>query len=111
MLGIVGLLILLAVMLVAAIPLTIAVKLMGGEASLMKVVFANILVGVIVYGVKFLFASIPGFVSFVLMLFIYKVMFKLGWLKTFFAWLLQIVVIIILTAVLTLLGVAAISLL
>lgn len=98
------LIIILIALLVAAIPLTIAVKLMGGDASLFKVVMVNILVAVVTFTIQRFVPGIGAFATFFVMILIYKSMFGLGWLKTIFAWLLQGVVVVVLVLVLGLLG-------
>ena len=98
------------VLLVSAIPLNIAVKLLGGRSSLLKVVLVNILVAVLVTFVEGLFGIFAGIVSFVVMLFVYKTLFQLGWVKAFLAWVLQFVLIVLFVFLLTLIGITLVAL-
>ena len=105
MAGVLGLGILWIVLLlvISSLPLYFAVKFLGGKATILKVIFVNLFVGII-SGVL----SIP-LLGFILLLFIYKKFFELSWLNAFFAWILQFVVAVILVViVIVVLGIALI---
>ena len=96
--GIIGIVLLLVI---SSLPLYFAVKFLGGKATILKVIFVNLFVG-IVSGVL----SIP-LLGFILLLFIYKKFFELSWLKAFFALILQFVVAVILVVIaIVVLGIA-----
>lgn len=95
--SIVGVLI---ILFISALPLYFAVGLMGGKTSILKVLFANFIVGII-------YLIVPSLISFILLLFIYKEMFKLSWLGALGAWLLQFVVAVVLGLAFILLGLGA----
>ena len=95
--GLVGMLI---ILFISALPLYFAVKYMGGEASILKVLLANLIVGVIYF-------FVPSLIAFVLLLFVYKAMFELSWSGALGAWILQIIIAIILGFVFVILGAAA----
>jgi hypothetical protein len=95
----------LAIIVISSIPLYLAVKLMGGRGGIIRVIIVNVLVGLLV---SWLGSTINIFVAaatFILMLFIYKVMFKLSWLKAFFAWILQFIIIIVIIVLLAFFGI------
>lgn len=75
----------LGILLITTLPLYFAVRFLGGEASIFKVIAANIVVGVIYFFVPSLFA-------FVLLLFVYKMMFDLSWFGAFCAWIIQFII-------------------
>lgn len=86
--------------LVSAIPLNLAVKLLGGESSLLKVVLVNFVVAVIFVLSYMYFTVFAGLIAFILMLLVYKVMFDIGWIRAILAWLLQFVIAVILILIL-----------
>ena len=90
----------LIILFISALPLYFAVKYMGGEASILKVLLANLIVGVIYF-------FVPSLIAFVLLLFVYKAMFELSWSGALGAWILQIIIAIILGFVFVILGAAA----
>lgn len=96
------------VLVISAIPLNIAVKFMGGRSSLIKVIIANIIIAIISYFIKENINFLAGFLSFIAMLFVYKLMFRMGWLRSFLAWLLQYVIIAIFFIILALIGILAV---
>ncbi|MGM5482114.1 MAG: hypothetical protein ACQESF_01505 [Nanobdellota archaeon] len=100
-----GLLWILLIMVLSAIPLNIAVKILGGKSSIVKVIFANIIIAVLAYFIQSKVGSFVGLLSFVVMLFVYKVMFDMGWLRSFLAWLLQYVLIVLFFVLLILAGI------
>ncbi len=96
------------VLVVSAIPLNIAVKIMGGKSSIIKVIAANIIIAIIGYFIAENINFLAGLLSFIVMLFVYKLMFRMGWVRSFLAWLLQYVIIAIFFILLTLIGIMAI---
>jgi hypothetical protein len=79
------------VFIITAIPLNIAVHLLGGNSNLLKTAFVNLIVGLIgavIYG----FLPFGGLLAFIALLFIYKMMFGLSFLRAFLAWGLQFII-------------------
>lgn len=97
----------LVILIISAIPLNIAVKLLGGRSSILKVIFANILAGILAFFIEMFLGG--GFwisvLIFIAMLLVYKSMFEMGWIRSFLAWLLQFVIIAIIMIILALLGI------
>lgn len=85
------------VILLTALPLYIAVHLLGGRASIWTVLKANIFVGLLGVGLQMM--GIPGFLAFIAGLFIYRSMFDMGFFRTLIAVLLQGVVAVALVLV------------
>ena len=79
--------------LIGAIPLYIALHLLGGRGSLLKVVLVNLGIGFIdsFIEAKFNMGWIIKGISFLVLLLIYKLMFDLGWLRAILVWALQFV--------------------
>lgn len=90
------LLILVLIVIISALPLNIAVKLLGGDSSIIKVIGVNLLVFTTVFIINLLVGPLAGIIGFIAMLFIYKISFDLGWFKAFVAWILQAVIVVIL---------------
>jgi len=83
--------IILLAIIVSSLPLYFSVRLFGGDASILKVFFTNILVAIISSVLLRLF----GFGALIILLstiLVYMFMFKLGFFRAFFAWLIQYVV-------------------
>jgi hypothetical protein len=93
------------VIVLSSVPLYIAVKLMGGHTGILKVIIVNIIVALAVSYITSTFNFWAGALSFIVMLFIYKVMFKLSWLKAFLAWILQFIIIALIIFLLVFFGV------
>ncbi|MFH1440342.1 MAG: hypothetical protein ABIG89_07260 [Candidatus Woesearchaeota archaeon] len=75
---------------VSAIPLNIAVKMLGGKSSWLKAIIANIAVAILSYMISLRITKFSGLLSFIILLLIYKFMFRIGWFRAFIAWLLQL---------------------
>ncbi|MBN2458350.1 hypothetical protein JXB31_04435 [Candidatus Woesearchaeota archaeon] len=91
----------------SAIPLNIAVKLLRGKSTLIKAILVNLVVAVLTALINGFFdahTSIALIVGFIVLLLVYKVMFSMGWLRSFLAWILQFVIIAIVIVVLALFG-------
>lgn len=82
----VGILAVVAILIISALPLYFTVKFLGGKATIFKVLMVNLIVGIISAAL-----DMPV-VGFVLLLFVYKEVFKMSWLSAFLAWILQFVV-------------------
>jgi hypothetical protein len=63
--------------------------MMGGEASVMKVIFTNILVGLVGVLLYYQFPAFSGVLTLVALLFIYSLMFRLSFFRAFLAWIIQ----------------------
>ena len=79
----------------SAIPLHIAIKLLEGKSSLVKAIIANIAVALLSFLIGIKLANYAGLLSFVVLLFVYKIMFRIGWFRAAIAWLLQLGIIAI----------------
>jgi hypothetical protein len=73
---------------VTSIPLHIAVTMLGGDSSILKAAFVNFLAGLVGAGI-YLFTGYGWVVAFIALLVVYKLMFGLGFIRAFFAWVLQ----------------------
>ncbi|MBW2981232.1 hypothetical protein KY360_07485 [Candidatus Woesearchaeota archaeon] len=84
------------IIVLSALPLYLAVKLLGGKATILKVILVNVIVGIIIPVVKNFIGLFGGIVAFIVLLFIYKEMFSLGWIRAFIVWIMQFIVVAIL---------------
>lgn len=82
-------LIIVVAFMIAALPLHLAVKLLGGKSNIFKAILVNIIVGLVTAGIYGLlpYASI---ISMIALVWIYREMFRLKWFKAFLAWIVQI---------------------
>ncbi|MCK4551171.1 MAG: hypothetical protein KAT91_04405 [Candidatus Aenigmarchaeota archaeon] len=96
-----GLLGIILISIISALPLYFAVKFLGGKATIIKVILVNIVVGLLGF-----LLNIP-LIGFILLLLIYKELFELSWVRAFLAWVLQFVVaVILILCAIILLGIA-----
>jgi len=90
----------------SALPLYLAVKLLGGDASILKVFLTNILVAVVSSALTY-FIGMETLYLLIVIVILYKFIFDLGILRAFIVWFLQYVIAAILfIAMLALLGVS-----
>jgi len=97
---IIGIILVLIVVILSALPLHLAVSLLGGDSGILKSFFVMILAGIVQAVVSWLVPSLLSFLAFVALIFVYKVMFDLSLFKAFLAWLLQVVFVALLIAIL-----------
>jgi len=105
------------IIVLSAVPLYLAVKFLGGRATILKVIIVNIIAGIAVPAVKFLVGlylvgkgTYAGIIAFLFMLLVYKIFFRLGWIRAFLAWILQFVVIAAFIFITALMGFSVIAL-
>lgn len=96
------------IFLVSAIPLNIAARLLGGQTHLLQTAVINIIAGVIVALVHWYVPVFGGIIAFVALLFIYRMFFKVGWIKAFLIWILQLILTAALITVAAMIGFAII---
>lgn len=96
----------LAAVVVAAVPLHIAVRLFGGRTTILKSIGVNLVAGLISAVLALLLDAYAGLVTLLLTIAVYKVFFSIGWLRALFTWLLSFVV----AAALIMLGIALLGL-
>jgi hypothetical protein len=85
---------------IASLPLYLAVKFLGGRTSILKVIGVHFIVAVVIAFIQFFINILAGLIAFIAMLWIYKEMFQLGWLRAFLAWILSIIIAVILVIIL-----------
>jgi len=83
------LLVLILIFMLSALPLYFSVKVMGGKTTLLLVILVNLLVGLVTFIVKYLFDTWGGVFAFILMIGIYKEMFRIGLMRALLVWILQ----------------------
>ncbi|MBS3137620.1 hypothetical protein J4232_04255 [Candidatus Woesearchaeota archaeon] len=83
----------------SAIPLNLAVKMLSGHSTLLRVVIVNIIVAVLTFVIDIYFTLIYSLIiSFFALLYVYTVMFDLSYFRAFLAWILQFVIIVVVWA-------------
>lgn len=100
------LLITLAIFVVSALPLFFAVKMLGGRTSIIKIIIINVLVALVSFIINFFFHTWGGLLAFILMIWMYKEFFRLGFIRAILAWLLQFVFAVLIVILLGLVGVS-----
>ena len=95
---------LIVVFLITAIPLNISVKILGGNSSIVWAAIANLIAGICAAFIYIFLARYAALISFIALLLVYKLMFSLGWIRAFLAWILQGVIGLLLIWLLIMLG-------
>lgn len=93
-LGLTVILVIILVWIATSLPLFFAVKMMGGDASLFKVLLTNTLITLASLAATWFF-GFGGLFVFLLIIPTYMLMFQLGFFKAIFAWLIQYVLAIV----------------
>ncbi|MBD3203869.1 hypothetical protein GF327_06220 [Candidatus Woesearchaeota archaeon] len=89
---------------ISSLPLYFAVKILKGKTSLLKTVIVNFISGIVISAVYSRFRFFGGLLSFFLLIWIYREVFRLKWYKAFFAWLLQGIIVAVFYTLLLLFG-------
>lgn len=100
-LGIIGLLILLVL---AALPLYLAIKILGGRVSLLRVIGANIGVALLTFGARAFLGGAGLFFTAAITVFIYMFVFKVGPIRALAAMALTFIITLSLVALMQILG-------
>lgn len=95
----------LVIFIVSALPLHFSVKLFNGKTHLLKSVIVNLFVAILAIVISFLvpFGSI---VAFVLLIFIYRELFRISLLKSFFVWIMQFIFMVLIIFVFSIAGIS-----
>ncbi len=94
------------IIILSALPLYFAVKILGGKTSLLKVIIVNFIAALVTPIIKSWIGIFGGVVAFIALLFIYKVMFRLGWVRALIAWAGQFIIVMGLVALDALFGIS-----
>ena len=89
------LLFIIIIFLLAALPLYLAVKFLGGKTTLFKAAVVNLFVGIVVAIIHLLLPRWGILIGFIVLLWFYREFFKLKWIKAFFAWFIEIAFIVL----------------
>jgi hypothetical protein len=103
------LLLIIAVSLIGTLPLYLAVHVLGGDATFVKVLIVKIAAAVLAVVLTVFLNKIGALIAGVLTLFIYKFMFDLGFFRAIMAWLIEGVFMVVLVFLASYLGIAAVS--
>ncbi len=95
------------VLVLSAIPLYLAVKFVGGQAGIVKIILLSLLLSLSSAAAYYYIGMFAGLFMFIATMFVYKLAFQISLLKAFIAWVLQYVfVVIALFAVIFILGIS-----
>src|SRR3989339_1462294 len=78
-------------LILSALPLYFAVKLVGGEAGIVKVILIGLLLSLASFGAANFIGNFAGIFMLIITLFIYQIAFKISLIKAFIAWIMQYV--------------------
>lgn len=86
-------------LILSALPLYFAVKLVGGHAGIVKIILMSLLLSFASMGATFFIGVFAGLFMLIATLFVYQLAFKISLIKAFMAWVLQYVFVFIAIAV------------
>ena len=97
-------LVIILIFLISALPLHISVKILGGRTNILKSFLVTFGAGIIA---AILAAILPfgTIIALFVLIWIYREMFRLKWIKAIIAWILQMIFIFLLGALATILGI------
>lgn len=102
----VNLIIIWVLIIISSLPLYLSLKILfGHKVTIFKVFLVNIIGGLIVAIIKLKFETFGGVIAFLLLLFVYKIAFRIGWIRALLAWMLQFVILALFTFILSLIGI------
>ncbi|HII72380.1 TPA: hypothetical protein HA265_06515 [Candidatus Woesearchaeota archaeon] len=87
------------IFLVPILPLYILVRVFGGEASILRVIGVKVAGLILSVVLGMLLGGIAGIASFIIMLFVYKAVFQIGFGKALLIWVLDLVLMAVLLIV------------
>lgn len=101
-------LVLILLFLIIALPLHLSVRVMGGRTTILKSFLVVVLTGVLS---SLIYANFKygGVIAFLLLIWIYREMFRLKWLKAILVWLIEIILIGIFTVIFAVLGIGILT--
>ena len=80
-------------LLITAIPLYLAVRLLGGKASIISAMLVNIVTGILTAALRSQYGLLGMILGFFFALWIYREVFRLIWIKAFLVFILQAVIV------------------
>ena len=92
------------IILFSSIPLYLAARLLGGRTGIIKVIFVNFIAGIIIPLIKEKISFLGGIIAFIVLLLIYKVLFRVGWIRALLIWIVQFIIIALIALVIALLA-------
>jgi len=110
---IIGLIVWVILLLISAIPLHLAVWILGGKSSVLKALFVNLIIGLltaVLFAVLGVFGKIVAILVLILTIWIYREAFRLKWWKALVVWLIQMVIFWLMSIVLGFFGIGLINL-
>jgi len=87
-----GLLWKILLLILTAIPLYLAVSLLGGKASLINAILVNIVTGILTSFLRGEYNFLGLIMGFFITMWIYREVFRLIWIKAFFVFILQAII-------------------
>jgi hypothetical protein len=105
---IISILVIILLFVISALPLYLAVKVLGGKTNIIKTILVMIVAGILTAIITAIF-PFGGIIAFILLIWIYHEMFRLKWIKALIAWVLQLIFIFLLGALFVILGVGSLA--
>lgn len=83
--------IMLLIIVLSSLPLYFSVKLLGGRTSILKTFFVMLIVGVLTIFIQATFSYYGTIIAWFLLIWIFREMFRLKWIKAIIAWVLWVI--------------------
>lgn len=88
-------LLVIAALVISALPLYFAVRLVGGEAGIVRIILISLILSFASVGAARFIGIFAGLFMLIATLFVYKIAFKISFLRAFIVWVLQYVFVFI----------------
>jgi hypothetical protein len=101
----VNLILWIVIMAIIALPVNIAVRSLGGKSTLLKVMIVHFIFGILVYILQSIIGSFSGIFLFLLLIFVYKYSFRMGWIGAMLAYFISLLIVVVFILILAFAGV------
>jgi hypothetical protein len=93
-------------MVIAAIPISIAARSLGGKTGIFKTIFAHLIFAVLLAVIQNIFGKISTILTYILLVIVYKYAFRMGWLGAMLVLVLAILIVALFMFLFALVGIA-----
>jgi hypothetical protein len=100
-----SILIILLVVIISSLPLYLAVKLLGGKASILSTFLVMLGTGFISILINLVFPIYGTIIAWLVLIWVFHDVFRLGWLRSIFAWIIWIIFIFVFLFIFSLIGI------
>ena len=102
--ALISVIVLLLLIILSSLPLYITIRLLGGRVSILRAFLVMLIVGVTTFFIEMFFSTWGVILAWILMIWIFREVFRLKWLKAVLAWIIWLVLIFVFSFILSIFG-------